>query len=134
MAYAPTDTGQRLIDLNQIGVAISTENELFTTAAATATGTTQATAYQIGNLQTIVEFTTVAANTGCMLPLSSAGFRLYIANNGAQTLTIYTSNQETVASPKINGTSGATGVTQVAGNNACYWCATPGQWYRISGT
>ena len=38
MAYAPTDTGQRLIDLNQIGVAISTENELFTTAAATATG------------------------------------------------------------------------------------------------
>lgn len=54
---------------------------------ATANGTTQATAYPI--VTTSVQFTTVAASTGAILPTAVPGQRIFIANDGANTLLLY---------------------------------------------
>ncbi len=65
----------------------------YSTAGATATGSTQGTAYV---LQTeFTEFTTVAASTGAILPASTAsngivaGDSFFIANQGANALSVY---------------------------------------------
>ena len=60
------------------------------TAAATATGASQSTAYAITTANTV--FTTVAAGTGARLPVTptvSANDRLHVANHGASTLAVY---------------------------------------------
>lgn len=57
------------------------------TTGATANGTTQATAYPI--VTTSVQFTTVAAGSGAILPTAVPGQRLFIANDGANQLLLY---------------------------------------------
>ncbi len=71
---------------NQAALAILGE----LTAAATAAGTTQSTAYAIVTANTV--FTTVAAGAGGRLPVTptvSSGDRLHVANHGANTLALY---------------------------------------------
>lgn len=57
------------------------------TSAATATGTTQGTAYPIATSCT--EFTTVASSTGAILPIADPGDWVMIVADGAQDLTVY---------------------------------------------
>lgn len=65
----------------------------YSTVGATATGSTQGTAYVLQNEFT--EFTTVAASTGAILPASSvttgivAGDSFFVANLGANALSVY---------------------------------------------
>lgn len=63
----------------------------YATTGATATGSTQGTAYVLQNEYTV--FTTVAASTGALLPAPAVGIvptdALFIANNGANALTVY---------------------------------------------
>ena len=134
MSFPQTDRGTRLLDQNALFGAIISENELYSFAKQTATGTNQATALVTPSTVAIVEITSTPSGSGIQLPLSDPGDRYFVANNGGATLTVYTSVNETVASPKINGTAGTTGVTQTNGTNAMYVCMSPGQWYRISGT
>lgn len=135
MAFPSVDAGLRIIDLGTLANAITAENELFTMAKQTASGTNQATAFPIISSNVcIFEVTTTPSGSGVALPISDPGDRYLIANNGLNTLTVYTNTLETAASPKINGTLGSTGVTQASGTNALYVCMTAGQFYRISGT
>lgn len=131
MALPTPDPGLRLDDAYSLVQAITQANQMGVRQANTAAGTNQATALSISNNHPIEEFTTAAASTGAMLPLSSPGKIQFIANNGANPMTIYTNLAETAASPKINTTAGATGVTLTNGKNAVFFCATPGQWYMI---
>lgn len=56
--------------------------------AATATGNSQATAYAIKG--TVTQFTTTAANTGCVVPIGAdVGDEFEIINFGASTLAVY---------------------------------------------
>ena len=60
----------------------------FLTAAATATGSTQGTALLMPT--DFVVFTTVAANTGTILPSNAnAGDIYYVVNHGANSLSVY---------------------------------------------
>lgn len=125
------DPGFRLVDGNAIVTAITNDNGAKAVAAQTANGTTQATATLL--TQGANEFTTVASSGVAVLPVCAAGMRIFVANNGGQTLTVMTNVNE-VSPIKINETAGATGVTQANGTNAFFWCTGAGQWYRISGT
>lgn len=71
----------------------------------TAAGTTITDALQLS--KEINNVTTTAASTGVKLPTGVIGMRIRVFNSGANTLAVYASNSET-----INGTAGATGVTQ----------------------
>ena len=134
MTFGPTDTGLRLADPSVLNTAITSQTQLGYAQAQVALGTNQATALVIGSSQPVFEVSTTASGTGVQLPISSAGKRQFIANHGAQTLTVYTNTGEIPASPKINATAGATGVTLATNTNGLYMCATPGQWYEIQGT
>lgn len=58
------------------------------TNSVTATGSSQTDAYALGSSNTV--FTTVAASTGAILPAaSSPGDRVFVANLGANTLSVY---------------------------------------------
>lgn len=130
--------GPELTNVWAVINAITWDNRRGCAGQVTATGTNQATAYQLAGPPAYLEVTNTASGTGVNLDLSSTGDRITVVNNGLQTLTIYTSPQEVTMNPngvnKINGTAGASGVTQTAGTSAIYFCATPGQWYRISGS
>ena len=81
------------------------------TTAATANGSTQATAYPI--VTTAVQFTTVAAGTGAILPTVPAGTRLFIANDGGNNLLVY---------PPVGG------VIDQASVNAAITVSSGGMW------
>lgn len=75
------------------------------------------------------EITTVVTNADSVqLPPAEAGARVYVMNaDAAQSVTVYGKEGRT---DTINGTAGATGVTQSAGLSAVYWCPRDGVWYR----
>ena len=98
------------------------------TAGQTATGSTQGTAFA---LQTeFTEFTTVAASTGCILPSASGalapstGDSFFIANNGANALSVYppTGGQigTVAANTAVSVAAGKVGYF-VAKGNGNYW-------------
>ena len=132
------NTGLKTHDAWAIINAITWDNRRACSAGVTATGTNQATAYQLQNAPCFLEVTSAASGTGVCLDISTQGDRITIANNGGNTITIYTAPLETQFNPnaanKINGTAGTTGVTLANGSSAVFFCATPGQWYRISGS
>lgn len=88
----------------------------------TATGSTQAGAFQT-TAQTI-RLTTVAANTGILLPPSFAGLEVLVINHGANACQCYGSGTDT-----IDDVATATGVSQMANSLVIYTCATAGKWY-----
>lgn len=128
------DTGSRVWVQQALASAITSEDQMFCQTPVSATGTNQATAFQTSNMYAFIEVTVTPSGSGIQLPISDPGDRYYVANNGLNTLTVYTNTLDPATSPKINATAGTSGVTQVAGNNAMYVCMTPGQYYRISGT
>jgi hypothetical protein len=80
----------------------------------TAAGSTQATAFTIGN--DINQFTTVAAGTGAILPAGNAGDEITVWNGGANALLVY---------PPVGGQVGAGAVNagfSVAANKSCVFC------------
>lgn len=92
-----------------------------TTNAATATGSSRTGAYALTT--GITNFTTVAANTGAVLPASTGGENFTIFNNGANTLTLYATGSDT-----INGTAGATGISVLVGQGADVKSPAAGTW------
>lgn len=131
MALPLPDPGLRLDDAYSLVQAISQNNQLGVGPGRTAAGTNQATALIISQSHPIWTATTVASGTGIQLPMSVPGKVQFIANGGANTLQVYTNVNETAASPKINATAGATGVSLATGKNALFFCDVSGQWWMI---
>lgn len=135
------DVGSRLGDQYSLQQAIGAENQIGAASTQTATGTNQATALQIGGAQPLFEITSAASGTGVQLPVSTAGSRVFVANNSSQAnnITVYTNVNELnvngpLTVPKIGSTAGTTGITLNSATNAVFHCITVGQWYKLSGT
>lgn len=134
MALTVPDTGLRLADANAIANAINGDNQVLTLGAQnTGTGTTQATGYTILKGVGQVEFNTVTTGAAVNLPLSAPGMRIMISNNTNNAFNLFTNPLET-GTPKINQTTGTSGISFASNTNAALWCSTAGQWYRVSGT
>lgn len=131
MSLTSPDTGLRLGDPSSFITAISQNNQLGVGSARTPVGTNQATAAAINQSHPIWTATTTGSGTGVQLPLSNPGKVQFVANAGANPLKVYTNIGETAATPKINATTGSTGVTVNNGVNAVFFCDTFGQWYMI---
>jgi hypothetical protein len=100
----------------------------FATTGATATGASQGTAYVLQNEYTV--FTTVAAATGAILPAPAVGIvptdALFVANNGANALTVY---------PPVGGAIGTAAVNtgvSVPANKTAFFVALSGGNYVAS--
>lgn len=122
------DAGFRLGDIRAIYDAIVNANAHSAAYGIAAAGTTQATATQLTSVINAVD--TVASSTGVNLPLSTGArttpFQMcYIMNNGANTMKVYAAQG---SSDTINGTAGATGISQPAGVNSVYVSAQGGKW------
>lgn len=75
----------------------------------------------------LVEVATVAsAADSVVLPDAIPGSWLMVRNSGANAMTVYALGSDT-----LNGTAGATGVSQNNATSALYFCPTDGEWYRI---
>lgn len=131
MSLTAPDTGLRLGDPSSFITAISQNNQLGVGSGRTPVGTNQATAAAINQNHPIWTATTVGSGVGVQLPLSNPGKVQFIANAGVNPLKVYTNVAETAATPKINATTGSTGVTVSNGVNAVFFCDTFGQWYMI---
>ena len=94
--------------LSGVTVAETTANAL------TATGTTRADALAI--TAQINRFTTVAANTGCVITFTP-GLVVVVFNDGVNPLKVYASGTTT-----IDGTAGSTGVTLTNALRCAYYC------------
>ena len=81
--------------LTQVGGVLYTVG-----SALTATGTLQSDAYAI--VYAVNEFTTVAANTGAVLPSSNTGMTILIYNGGANPLKVYPHSGATINSLATN--------------------------------
>lgn len=126
------DPGLRLTDQPSLLNAISNANGFSRAYGIAAAGTTQANATQLTAV--FNQLDTVASSTGVNLPSSKGSNKTpfcfcVIINNGASPVTVYAAQG---TSDTINGTAGATGVTQ---NNAVYQLyvsAKPGSWFQIA--
>jgi hypothetical protein len=130
---APSDGGYRLADMGYIRNGLLYMNSGLSTYGIVAAGTTQATATQLNSLLNQVD--TVAASTGVNLPYSGGKHSTpcqfcFVTNNGANTLTVYSAQSQ---SDTINGTAGATGVTQAAGSSVMYFTTKVGAWFSPTG-
>lgn len=89
--------------------------------ALTAVGTSRANALQL--TKEINNITTVAANTGAILPVSRVGMRITIFNAGANAAQVYASASET-----IDGVAGATGVVLTNAKRCDYFYVDTNTW------
>jgi len=83
----------------------------------TATGSTQATAFQISSATTV--FGTVASGTGAILPTVTAGDELWVTNYGANALTVYPP-----VGGAINNGSANAGVSIAANGTTAFKCVS----------
>jgi P2-related tail formation protein len=90
-----------------------------------AAGTTRANATQIVSVFNSVD--TVPAGSGVKLPPTEAGSVIYIANSGANTLTVYPYESTTV----INQSASA---SISKDHTSIYFAVTNSMWYSINGT
>lgn len=99
----------------------------------TAAGTIQSNATLLTDNINIV--TTVPVNSGVILPIAVAGYRIIIRNNSANTLRVYPNTGANVNSGLIN-----TAVTLSASASTEYFCSTSatsnvgGTWYTLNST
>lgn len=94
----------------------------------TAAGTTRADALQLVAQWNNV--TVITAGTGVILPTSTVGTMILVANNdasGTDTLQVYAGGSAT-----INGTAGSTGVTLAAAKYALYWYVATNVWISVT--
>ena len=121
-------SGPGMVDGVWLNALSGGQNEIYVNGL-TATGTSQATAYQLPGGAALVEFDTVASSTGAALPFCIAGQEFLLYNNGAQTLTVYPSianNPVTAAQDTINNTTSVTVATHVMEQ---FGCAKNGVWF-----
>lgn len=111
--YDPSNT------VPMAGIATTSEQD-----AQTATGSTQATAFAITKAWTI--FTTVASNTGTVLPVVPGG-EFTILNLGANTLKVYPP-----VGGAINGGSANASINVVAGNGVRVKCISATRFVAVS--
>lgn len=114
------DPGFRLEDGSQLNAAFALP-QVSSEASITATGTNQATAYQLS--AAINDVTTAASGTGVKLPRGRAGRIITVFNDGANALQVYSFDTAT-----IDGTAGATGVTLTNAKRCAYYAISEGVW------
>lgn len=127
------EPGVRMFDGSQVVTAVNQWNQQQTTVALTALaggGQTGATQLNFGFNQVTVVAT---AADSVQLPPCVQGAAVYVTNDdGADAMTVYGKAGRT---DTINGTAGATGVSQVAAAHALYFCVVPdaasGKWQTI---
>jgi hypothetical protein len=83
-----------------------------------AAGTNQAGATPI--TQALVNVTTTGSGAGVVLPPAKAGMQVNVANNGANTLTVYGNGSDTIG--------GAASTTITAATMLLFFCAVNGNW------
>jgi hypothetical protein len=88
-----------------------------------AAGTTQATAFQLNNVE-LNRLTSVGAGSGVLLPPSQPGMTIVIVNHGANTVQVYGQPGDT-----IDDQASASGVNQMPNSWVIYSCFTAGAWY-----
>ncbi len=128
MSLSRSATGVRMGDMRSLQDCAAGMSNKDCASALTAL----ASGLQVGATQLITglnEVSTVAgANDSVQLPAAVAGAIVYVANPSAQTLTIFGKSGRT---DTINGTAGATGVTQATTVHAIYFCPVDTKWYRV---
>ena len=92
--------------------------------AIAATGSTQATAFQLTS--EVNRLTVVTAGTGIALPPSAPGLSIMVINHGTLPVQVYGYIGST---DTVDDVAYATGVNQMQGSVAFYICATSGAWY-----
>lgn len=118
------EPGIRMFDGSQVVTAVNEHNQMQVKTAITALaggGQTGATQLNYGlNQVTVV----VTAADSVQLPACSIGAIVYVTNDDASdAMTVYGKAGRT---DTINGTAGATGVSQAALAHALYICVAPG--------
>jgi hypothetical protein len=89
-----------------------------------AAGTTQGTATVITKQTN--QFTTVAASSGAILPSPEQGEFIFVANAGANALSVYPASGHS-----INALANNAAFSMAVGKNALFWAATSSKWYAI---
>lgn len=89
-----------------------------------AAGTTQGTATVITKQTN--QFTTVAASSGAILPSPEQGEFIFIANAGANALSVYPASGHS-----INALANNAAFSMAVGKNALFWAATSSKWYAL---
>jgi hypothetical protein len=87
-----------------------------------AAGSTQGTATAITKQTN--EFTTVGAGQGAILPSPEQGEFIFVANAGANALSVYPASGHS-----INALAANASFSLAAGKNAMFWAATATKWY-----
>ncbi len=96
----------------------------------TAAGSTQATALQLaGRGDSLVELTSVPSSSGVMLPPPILPMKVEIANQGANTLSIYPQVGGTIDNGTVNAA-----ITLAAGKAAVFEASSLTNWYTVSTT
>ena len=95
-----------------------------TTDSISAAGTTQGGATALTTSYNVV--TTVAANSGVVLPTATAGLICVVVNRGANALSVYPAG-----SAAIDGAGASTAVLVGVGSSATYEAVSVGQWYTV---
>lgn len=85
-------------------------------------GTTQGTATVITKQTN--EFTTVAASSGAILPSPEQGEFIFVANAGANALSVYPATGHS-----INALASNAAFSVASGKNCLFWAATASKWY-----
>lgn len=128
MALSRVAPGVRMGDIRSLQDAIGGLKNIDASGALTATaGGGQASATQLIN--GVNEVSTVAsASDSVQLPAAIAGSIVLVANSGAQNMTVYGKSSRT---DTIDGTAGATGVTQNSATDNLYFCARDTFWRKL---
>lgn len=93
-------------------------------SALSAAGTTQGTATAITKQTN--QFTTVGAGQGAILPSPEQGEFIFVANAGANALSVYPATGHS-----INALAANAAFSLAVGKNALFWAATASKWYAI---
>jgi len=91
----------------------------------TATGSTRADALQLNRIYNSID--TATAGTGVLLPPTQMGATIYIANSGAQTVTVYPYEAATTVNQ-------AASAIIPKDHTSIFFAVTNSMWYSINGT
>jgi hypothetical protein len=128
MAINRVAPGVRLGNVRQLQDAIGGLKDIDASASLTAlAGGGQTGATQLINGINLVGVCATNADS-VQLPPALAGSIVLVSNQGAADMTVYGKEGRT---DTINGTDGATGVTQADPLSAVYFCSVAGAWQRI---
>lgn len=120
---SPFQTGFRLTDGGKLNAALANP-QLSTKAGivAGAGGSKASAVLMNAAINHIV--TSASAGDSVILPAAALGAEVLIANDGANSIRVYATGSDT-----LNGTAGATGVLQPAGDYALYFVTSAGKWH-----